>query len=659
MRRFSIGATLVVLVGCGSRHALEGSVTATGGAGGTSGDGAGGDGAVGAGAGGGGADATPPVPLCARLAAPGSHRLTMLAQSGGELLFFQSDGSVARVGGLGAKAGHIERFGWVAVWDGASPTTWHVRLFDSSGALRADASGTSPLDAKGQPVGVRGLTILSDGTTTADLGTPSTNPILHPDGRVRLGPYYTTDTDDRGWTSTSLHSDTVVLGIPVFLNVETGEIRRLSRLAPDDGWAPNITPSRRVYLAEIDGAAVLVDESVDDVATTPLPGWRRADLEVDPVQRPDHTVGATVITRGAPRPNVPLWFYDPTTRALASALPDGTLPPDASAFARARNMVEVSVGGARGWAVDTGTGTIIDYRAGLAVRPAAFPTTAPPDWDLFADNQKNVFRLDHASGAFEDLHVAGDVAQGPNQRALVTRDGRPREVVHVDDGTVLEIADAEALAALPPSFAGRWAGGFESSTNQSWVLDLPRWRVDLETGAARLFAALDPPPMFSGIGTASRFGGGFAPLLPDGRAVVMSYDGYSFSLHVGGPDDPWQTMGEPVRAAERIGWAFGAGFLIDAEKDCSCYGPIQGPWPPAPAGAPAALSGTSLQLLGADGSTLFPPTTDEHFVAFADQTNSCALVSTDAGASVVYDLAAGRRRDLGKLDAIAWITDVP
>jgi hypothetical protein len=625
----------------------------TAGAGGSSMAGAGGS--VGAGAAG---PATPLDGLCQSLAPRGPDHLAMLGRSGSELLFFHADGSVRRVHGPSAKLFRQERAGWVAVSDTSSSTTWHVQLYDASGALRADGTGAVPLDAMGKASGVRALTILSDGTATVDLGTPATNPILGPDGSVRLGPYYATDPDPRGWVSTSLHSDTVVLGVPVFVNVLTGEVRHLSRIAPDDGWAPIVTPSRRLYLAETNGDAVLVDESVDEVATTTLPGWRRADLEVDTVQRLDGRVGATVIVKSAAGKNVPLWFYDPARRVLASALPDSTLPSNARAAQQARNMVDVSAGGARVWSVDLGTGTIIDYRAAFSVHPAAFPAAAPAAWDVLVDNQKDVFELDHASGAFRDLHLTGDFAQSSDPRAIVMRDGRPREVVHVDDGTVLEIAGSDALAAVPPQFAGRWAAGFESSNSmQSWVRDIPRWRIDLETGEVRLFPALVPAPMTFGFNTASRFGGPLAPILPDGRAVVMSYDGFSFSLHAGGPDDPWRTFGQPVRAAERISWAFGPGFVIDAEKNCECYGPILGPWPTPPAGAPVALSGTSLQFVAGDGTDIYPATTDEHFVSFADATNSCALVRTDAGASVVYDLGAGRRYDLGKLDELAWITD--
>jgi hypothetical protein len=669
MRSFVIGGALAVLAGCSPRGALwNGSAAGMGGAGGagppsSAGIGAAGEGAPVAGpAVAGTAGAGLPVAICAGLSDHRPDQLALLGQSGAELVFIDYDGSSRRVPGPGAHVVLKERAGWVAAYAAVSATAWHVQLFDWAGRLRADASGAAPLDAKGQPTGIRGVTILSDGTTTVDLGTASANPILAPDGSVRLGPYYAADPDARGWVNASLPSDTAYkpLGAPVFLNVETGEVRRLSRLAAGDDWAPIVSPARRLYLATANGETVLVDESVDEVVEMPLPGWPRAGLEVDTVTRPDGALEAWVGLWDNVRKSVPLWLYDPATRTLTSALPDGTVPPDAHGTQRAGNIVDVTTAGARAWGVDLGTGVLFDYRAGLSVQPTRPPPGGSPDWVVLADNQKNLFRYDGANAALEDLRVAGDLSLSTDRaRGLVTRDGHPREAVHVDDGSVLEIAGGDALAPAGALLAGRWAAGFESAATSPWNPGLPRWRVDLETAEARLFPDLDAG-LTPNLGYAGgRRLGSWPPLLPDGRVGLLLYDGFTFRLTLGGPDAPWQKVGVGVRAAESIVWAAGPAFVIAAEKSCSCYGPIPGPWPPLAAGAPAALSGTSLQFVDPSGGAVFPPTSTEHLAAFADAGDTCALVRSDEGAWVIYDLVGRRRAELGKLDSLSWIADAP
>jgi hypothetical protein len=80
-------------------------------------------------------------------------------------------------------------------------------------------------------------------------------------------------------------------------------------------------------------------------------------------------------------------------------------------------------------------------------------------------------------------------------------------------------------------------------------------------------------------------------------------------------------------------------------------------WPTPPAGAPGLLSGTSLQFVAPDGTDLFPPTATEHLRAFADESASCALATTDAHEWLVYDTQARTRRSLGRLEALGWIAD--
>jgi hypothetical protein len=137
----------------------------------------------------------------------------------------------------------------------------------------------------------------------------------------------------------------------------------------------------------------------------------------------------------------------------------------------------------------------------------------------------------------------------------------------------------------------------------------------------------------------------------------MAYDGLGAGLLVAEPGGPWRAVGRQVRQVTRVGWAGGPAFAIAAEKDCNCYGPLMLSWPTPPAGTPELLSGTSLQFVAPDGADVFPPSADEHLGAFADESSSCALATTDAHEWLVYDTKARTRRSLGRFEGLLWIAD--
>src|SRR4029079_7452543 len=86
-------------------------------------------------------------------------------------------------------------------------------------------------------------------------------------------------------------------------------------------------------------------------------------------------------------------------------------------------------------------------------------------------------------------------------------------------------------------------------------------------------------------------------------------------------------------------------------------GPSPRGCPPPPAATPILLSGTSLQFVAPDGTDVFPPTTTEQLVAFSDESNSCALVKTDANEWFVVDIQARTRVSLGRADGFTFVTD--
>jgi hypothetical protein len=362
------------------------------------------------------------------------------------------------------------------------------------------------------------------------------------------------------------------------------------------------------------------------------------------------------------RKNLPVWRYDLSTGALDSALPDGALPPECTSSQYPDGRIEVSIGGAPSqggallWTVDLVSAAILDYRAGLTVRRIQPAPGGPPQWLALTDGAKQLYRYDRATGALEDLHVAGDLTT-VGRRALVMRDQRPVAVVSIDEGKVITIASGGSLAPGVIQSAGRWAVGYEAPAAAPWAPGLPLWRVDLETGEASLFSPPEAPLMPLLHSTAPIFTGVATTVLADGRAGVMLYDGIGAGLFLAEPGAAWRAVGRRVREVTWLGWAAGPAFAIAAEKDCNCYGPLMLSWPTPPADAPDLLSGTSLQFVAPDGTDVFPPAAGEHLGAFADGSASCALATTDAHEWLVYDLQARTRRSLGQLEGLSWISD--
>jgi hypothetical protein len=600
-----------------------------------------------------------PSATCSRLTNRPPAELALIGQDGSDLVLVANDGTVRRVPGPGAQMIYQQRGGWVAAYDTGHPGTWHVQLFDAAGGLHADAAGAAPLNSRGQPTGIAGLAILSDGMTTVNLGAAGDAPVLLPDGRTLMRPFFSTDPDARGWVGATLSNGQVV-GEPVLLNVETGETRHLTYLTAGDTWAPIISGARRLYLTEQDGEAVLVDESVDGAVTRLLPGWPRASLEIDTQELTDGTVAAYVSLSDGTRRNVPIWLYDLETQSLSTVLPDGALPEQAYGLPGSNGLLDVRTpglpAGIPAWRVDLVSGTIFDFRTGTA-RTTKPTGTGPARWFIVADSQTRLYRLDSAHGVLQDLHLTGDVAVS-GTRALVTVEDRPRAIVGIDDGAVTPVPGGEALPSAFAVLVGRWATGFDGAGRAGWIAGSPRWRVDLDSGEARVFAPSATTDALMGNQAATPLNALGAPLLPDGRLGMLLDDGLGFRLYLRTPDAPWHPIGETVRAAQEIHWGGNDGFVIAAERSCDCYGGINIAWPTPPAGA-VALSGTSLQFIGGDGQTIFPATTDEHLVSFADEDQSCALVRSDAGEWAVYDLPARRRIALGKLDALAWARRAP
>ena len=317
-----------------------------------------------------------------------------------------------------------------------------------------------------------------------------------------------------------------------------------------------------------------------------------------------------------------------------------------------------SVDGTRLWTVELSMGAVFDYRAGVTVRRIHPAPGGPPQWIPLADGAKEIYRYDRATGSLEDLHVAGDLTTS-GERPLVTRDGRPLAVLNLDDGTVTAIPGGANLAPAVALIraAGRWAVGHAGVPGATWAPGVPLWRVDLETGETAAFPTVDASlqPLLGG--TAPIFGGGGTTLLADGRVGVTIYDGLGVGLYLAEPGGSWQAVGRRAREVTWFGWAGGPAFVIAAERDCNCYGPLTLSWPPPPAGTPDLLSGTSLQFIAPDGTDVFPPTTTEQLVAFSDDSNSCALVKTDANEWFVVDIQARTRVSLGRADGFAFVTD--
>jgi hypothetical protein len=499
--------------------------------------------------------------------------------------------------------------------------------------------------------GIAGVTILPDGTTTVNRALATRDLALMPDGRVLTRPYFSTAPDSNGWVAATDDEDSRVVGTPIFLNVASGETRRLTYLTAGDTWAPIVDSARRLYLADM-GGAVLVDESIDGIHVEPLPGWARTDLEIETRDLPDGGVGAYVALWKGVHHRVPLWLYDVRTRTLAPALPDGVVPDDATG-SEVVGGVSVISGGARVWALDVATGVLIDYRAGLAVRPLRPLAGGAADWMLLANNQLRLYRYDRRNGTLEDLGVSG-TASVLGQRALVAQGGRPSAVIHLDEGRVSAVSGGSALPASGAiALSGGWAEGLVLNGGTSPDALTPAWRIDLETSEARLYPGVGLTLQPLGAGGTSPAGA-----LGDGRAGMFLYDGFAISLNVAGPDLPWGPIGRAVRDVAAISWFAGSGFAIAAERECSTYLCVRLAWDPASPGGPDVLSGTSLQLLARDGTDLFPPST-EHLGGFSDGSSDCALAHSDAGDYAVYDLAAGTRLALGRFDALTWVANAP
>jgi hypothetical protein len=608
-----------------------------------------------------GAPAPPAPQTCLSSSSQRPGHLALLGLRGSQIVLIDDAGSIRSVDGRGNRPFLQERNGWVAAEGNPTPSTWRIKLFDASGQVRADASGDLSTSEAGSMSGFTGLRILSDGTAVTYAGTGAT--VLTPDGRVLVRPSFSTDPDARGWVGATLPSTTLILGIPVMLNVPSGEVRRLTYLAPNDEWAPIVAGSRRLYLSEMSGTVVLVDESVDGIHIERLPGWARGVLEIDGYKLSKGRFGAYVALGDGVRNGVPIWLYDVGTQTLASALPDGTVPADAKGMLVGES-VTVSSGGARVWSVDLATGALLDYRAGLSVRLTRPPADGTPDWQLLTDNRGELYRYDRNGGKLEDLHLLGN-ASVSGRRALVMQNGRPRVVLQIDDAHVIGVVGGDSLVPTTHvTLRDTWAVGFVplGGVPGAGAATTPAWRVDLVTGEIRLFPAVDPALMaLGGYSAAPIFSANSVPVLADGSVAIFLYDGFGASLYVGAPDAPWRKVGRAAREATWLGWADGPAFAIAAEKDCRCYTPLQVPWKSLPPGSPPILPGTSLQFAGLDGADLFPPSSDEHldFDAFSDPSHTCALTRSDTGERALYDLGARTRRALGPFDRLSWVVDAP
>jgi hypothetical protein len=656
------------LLGCAGRGSLPREVP-SGAAGGDpqgfarAGAAAGGGGPAGPG---GAAGVGTPVGLCPSRTGRLPDQLTLLGQDGGDIVFVRDDGVLTRVHGPGTRNILVQRTGWVAAYDAGNATTWKAQLFDVTGRLRAESSGAYPPGPPGKGTGIGAVSLLSDGTATFDFGNTNDDLVLTPDGRARVRPFFSIEPDAAGWVGVDLFIPAATPRLPVMMNVESGEIRKLSLLAATDAWAPIVSGARRLYLAEVNGTTVLVDESPQGARQVPLPGFARRNLEVEVAQLTGSGPAAYVALHDGARLNLPVWLYDLSTGGLVSALPDGKLPDVANGSPFYDGKVEVTApnappatGGTRLWTVELSTGSILDYRAGLTVHQTRPAPGGPSQWIAVTGGGKQIYRYDQASGAVDDLHISGDLTVA-GRRALVVRDQRPREVVNIDDGAVTPIAGSDTLPpGVTQAAAGRWAVGYASLQSAPWAPGLPVWRVDLETAETRVFSMPDASLMPLLNASAPLFRGAGTPLLADGRAGVMLYDGFGAGLYLAEPDAPWVAVGRRLRQATWIGWAVGPAFAIAAEKDCNCYGPLTLSWPTPPTGTPEILSGTSLQFVASDGTDVFPPAAGEHLGAFADQTASCALATTDAHEWVVYDTQARTRQSLGRFDSLSWIADAP
>ena len=578
----------------------------------------------------------------------------LLGRDGNRIVFVLDDGSTRGADDPATTYTVLQKNGWEATYGFPTEATWRAQLFDSSGRLRYDRTGDLGVPLPGAKAGFSGASLLSDGTLVMNMAHSDDNVVLSPDGGVLRRPSFATEPDARGWVGATLASSTQGLGVPVFLNVPTGEVRTLTYLAAGDGWAPIVDGARRLYLAEMNGGVALVDESVDAIHVETLTGWPRAALEVDTTPLSTGAVAAYVGLWDDNHRGVPLWLYDVGTQTLATALPEAAAVDGATGYSSG-DEIDVNAPGVPAWRIELTTGAILDLRAGVAARPTRPLPGGAHDWILQADAQKNVYRYDRNNGTVEDLHVAGDPTL-VGRRAVVVRDGLPRAWIDLDGGQTTDIAGAGDLV-VPSQVAqgnGRFVAGFARPVTGGFGPLAPVWRVDLDAAVASAFPGIESPlRVVAGLG-GPIFSGSVPPLLADGTAGLILSDGFGAGLYVGGPGVPWRLVGHEVRQVESVGWAVGDGFAIASEQDCDCYDPIELSWT-APPGAPETLAGVSLQFVAPDGSDLFPPRLGEHLAGFADDGHTCALAGTDAGDWAVYDLAGRTRHALGHFDALSWI----
>lgn len=597
-----------------------------------------------------------PQGLCPSRAGRQLDQPALMGYDGADLVFVREDETVTRVHGPGQRNSVMQRSGWLAAYAADATTSWKAQLYDATGKLRSEGSG------EGASISLWHL--LPDGTAIFGVTGPGGSAILTPDGRVRRRPFFMEQPDAAGWVAANVPHEASGDHVPAMLNLETGEVRRLS-LPVAANAAQVVSGARYLYLAEVAGKPVLVDESPAAVRKVPVPESQFSPdggLEIETLKLPDGRQTAYLTYSIGDGERLPTWLYDLETGVLASALPQGKIAEQKLAVSYYGDRLAVGaetqplLGGTQLWTLDLATGNVLDQRAGLSVRKTRTAPGGAPRWLTVNGSGKQVYRYDRATATVEDLHVAGDLS-GAGRYALVTRDKRPLAAIDVEAGKVTPIPGGETLPIGLTQANGRWAVGYSEIAGRPYAPGVPLWRVDLQAAKAEPFAAATAPLAPLDSISARPFGFPDSALLPDGRVGVILYDGLGVGLYLGAPGTPWRPLGHLVREAQRFRWAAGsAAVTLSADKACDCYGPLTLPWPTPPAGAPVPLSGSSVQILALDGTEAFAPGVGEQVVGFADATNSCALVRNAAREWFVYDAQARTRRSLGKAESLAWIT---
>src|SRR5437773_3768817 len=222
MKGWSALLSVATVLACSSRAILV-APASTNAAGAQGLAGAGGSAGTGGSAGSAGAaGAAMPLGICPSRTGRRPGQLALRGADGSDIILVHDDGATQRVSAPDARSATAQRNGWIAAYNYGGTATWKAMLIDSSGHVRADSSGQAPPGPAGTWA-ISQANVLPDGTATFDLGNTEDDLVLTPDGRVRRRPYFSTEPDAAGWVATNLSDPKLIVGIPVMLNVETGE----------------------------------------------------------------------------------------------------------------------------------------------------------------------------------------------------------------------------------------------------------------------------------------------------------------------------------------------------------------------------------------------------------------------------------------------------